>query len=185
MVVLPWHNADKSLRYIDLRTAPDAIGQIPEAAKYPCVAAALRRWNRLDASLFTAKCDVWNYPANLFDAEDLPGFAHAHGSYIDLLPSEPELFCSFASCENLLRAGSEMAHGIPVAAARCEWMLRPARIFSAYSNDFISPDDPHCDGFAVTLYVWGYGASPKAAEDAWSCAILALIDPVVLTMARR
>lgn len=185
MVVLPWHNADKSLRYIDLRTAPEAISQIPEAARYPCIAAALGRWNQLDAPLFTAKCDVWNYPSDLFDAEDLSGFAHAHGSYIDLLPSEPEVFCNFASCGKLLRSGSEMARGIPIAAARCEWTLRPARIFSASVEAFISPNDPHCDGFAITLYVWGYGASPDTAEDAWSSTISVLIEPVVLTMARR
>ncbi|MGC1781721.1 MAG: hypothetical protein WA708_04310 [Acidobacteriaceae bacterium] len=184
MVVVPWRNAHNSLRYLDLRVVPEAINHVPEARQYPCVAAALRRWNQLDGPLSTVKCDVWNYRSDLFDAEDLPGFAHAQGSYIDLLPSERELFCNFSHCEKLLRASSEMAQGIALPAARCEWTLRPARIFLAAENN-LSLLDSHVDGFAITLYVWGYGASREAAEDAWSSTISALIDPVIFAIGRR
>src|SRR5487761_1551469 len=102
-VVIPWAGKDPSLRFVDLRQAPDAIREIPEAAEYPRVAAALRRWNQPDTSLFTAKCDVWNYPAKLFDAEDLPEFDFARGSYIDLLSADPATLLSFEACERQLR----------------------------------------------------------------------------------
>ena len=71
-VVVPWSREDETICYIDLRAAPQRLEEITEAVQYPCLAKALRRWNQPDTSLFTAKCDVWNYPARLFDAEDLP-----------------------------------------------------------------------------------------------------------------
>lgn len=177
-VVVPWAGKNASLRYVDLRSTPEAIREIPEAAEYPCVAAALRRWNQPDTSLFTAKCDVWSYPAKLFDGEDLPGFAFAHGSYIDLLPVRLEIFSSFPACEQQLRSWTEIARAIALPASRCEWTLRPARVFSAVSATAIETSSSSLNGFATTLYVWGYGASPESAASAWAAALQALIEPV-------
>ncbi len=181
-VVVPWAGKDPSLRYIDLRSAPEAMKEIPEAAEYRCVAAALRRWNQPDTFLFTAKCDVWSYPAKLFDAEDLPGFAYAHGSYIDLLPVDAEMFSSFSACERQLRAWTEVARSIELPASRCEFTLRPARVFPAATAPAnATPNTPCRNGFATTLYVWGYGASLELAASAWAAALEALIEPVLLS----
>ena len=128
-VVIPWSGKDSSLRFVDLRHSPEALLEIPEAADYPCIAAALDRWNQPDTKLFTAKCDVWSYPAKLFDAEDLAEFAFARGSYIDLLSSNTAMFSSFERGERQLRAWTEMSRSIDAPAARTEWTLRPARIF--------------------------------------------------------
>lgn len=176
-VVVPWAGKDPSLRYVDLRRAPEAIKEIPEAAKYPCVAAALLRWNQPDTLLFTAKCDVWSYPAKLFDAEDLPGFACAQGSYIDLLHLNAEKFSSFAACEQHLRAWTEISRSIDMPDSRCEWTLRPARIFSAASEQASATGSAQ-NGYATTLYVWGYGDSQQSAAIAWAAALQALIEPV-------
>ncbi|MGB8477608.1 MAG: hypothetical protein WCE63_02040 [Acidobacteriaceae bacterium] len=176
-IVIPWAGKDPSLRYVDLRSAPEAIQEIPEAAEYPCVAAALRRWNQPDTSLFTAKCDVWSYPAKLFDAEDLPGFAFARGSYIDLLHIDAETFASFEGCERQLRAWTEISRSIDLPASRSEWTLRPARIFPASPRLTLAATSSR-NGFATTLYTWGYGDSPQSAAIAWSAALQALIEPV-------
>ena len=125
-IVIPWSGKNPSLRYIDLRQSPETMQEIPEAAEYPCVAAALRRWNQQDTSLLTAKCDVWSYPAKLFDAEDLPGFAFARGSYIDLLSADAATFASFEACERQLRSWTEISRSIDLPACRSEWTLRPA-----------------------------------------------------------
>ncbi len=188
LVVVPWGGevrdaaTGKPIQYIDLRSTPDAILEIPEAVEYPDLAAALRRWNQPDTPLFTAKCDVWNYPAKLFDAEDLPGFACAHASYIDLLPIDPQIFSSFPACERQLRAWTEIARSIPLSASRCEWTLRPARIFSAASAPSVAAGGTSSplDGFATSLYVWGYGPSPQAAASTWATALEMLIEPVLL-----
>jgi hypothetical protein len=175
-VVIPWSGKDPSLRFVDLRQSPEALCQIPEAAEHACVAAALHRWNEPDTALFTAKCDVWSYPAKLFDAEDLAEFAFARGSYIDLLPLDPATFASFEACERQLRAWTEMAKSIDVQACRSEWTLRPARIFPGFSAPLAGTASRN--GFATTLYTWGYGDSPESAAIAWGAALRALIEPV-------
>lgn len=176
-VVIPWRGKNPALRFVDLRQSPEAIQEIPEAAEYPCVAAALRRWNQQDTALLTAKCDVWSYPAKLFDAEDLPGFAYARGSYIDLLPLDAATFASFAACEGQLRAWTEISRSINLPTCRSEWTLRPARIFPE-SKDLASVQISPRNGFATTLYTWGYGDSPEAAAIAWDAGLRALIEPV-------
>jgi hypothetical protein len=176
-VIIPWAGKDPSLRYIDLRTAPDLIREIPETREYPCIAAALQRWNQPDSLLFTAKCDVWSYPAKLFDAEDLPGFADARGSYIDLLHVDPATFTNFEACERQLRAWTDISRSIDLPACRCEWTLRPARIFYGFAPP-ASAADLSKNGFSTTLYTWGYGNSPEAAAVAWDDAVKALIEPV-------
>src|ERR1035437_8837147 len=115
-IVIPWAGKDPSLRYVDLRRSPEAIKEIPEAVENPCVAAALQRWNQPDPLLFTAKCDVWSYPAKLFDGEDLPEFPFARGSYIDLLHADAATFASFEACEGQLRAWTETSRSIDVPA---------------------------------------------------------------------
>jgi hypothetical protein len=179
-VVVPWSNASGSLTYVDLRANPSAVSTLAEAQNHPALAAALRRWNQPDSPVFTAKCDVWAYPADLFDAEDLPGFGFAQGSYIDLLAVDPAVFASFQSCEARLRQWTRIARAIPLAGARCNWTLRVAQIFDARSNPTaIAHGTRSRSGFATTLYVWGYGDSPATAASAWSGALLALIEPVL------
>ena len=185
VIVAPWHKADGSLHFVDLRNGPDSILKIPEAAQYSCIAAALQRWNQPDSAIFSAKCDVWAYPAKLFDAEDLEDFAFAQGSYIDLLYRDPAKFSNFSTCEQQVRRWSEAARSIELPQSRCEWTLRPAHILQSLmdaSGTFqnIGPSDVYQDGFATTLYVWGYGASSETAAAAWSNAIPALIEPVLL-----
>lgn len=172
VVVVPWATEDGSLRYIDLRLAPASIEQISEARQCPSLAAALRRWNTVTSPVFTAKCDVWSYPAELFDAEDLAGFAFAQGSYIDLISTENAVFRNFAASEKQLRDWTASAQSIPLRECRCEWTLRAALLFPPAANS--TPQN----GFATTLYVWGYGASPQAAASGWANAIEMLIEPV-------
>ncbi len=177
-VVVPWAGKDPSLRYIDLRSASHSIEEIPEAAEYGCVAAALRRWNQPNTSLFTAKCDVWSYPAKLFDAEDLPGFACARGSYIDLISLHAATFSNFVACERQLRFWTNISSAIDLPACRAEWTLRPARIFASLSA--LTANDSSRNGFAITLYVWGYGDSPVEAALAWDAALRSLIEPIAV-----
>ncbi len=169
-VAIPWASEDSTIYYIDLRETPVRVKEIPDAARYPCLSAALLRWNRPGSPIFTAKCDVWAYAADLFDADDFPEFAYAHACYIDLLSADAAAFSSFTASEAELKRWDDLARSIPQADSRCEWTLRSARIFI---------DQRHSDGFATTLYVWGYGPSPESAAQAWSAALLALIEPVL------
>ena len=181
VVVLPWQSEDGSIRYIDLRLAPEAIEQISEARQFPTLAGALQRWNEAGSPIYTAKCDVWSYPAELFDADDLPGYAFAQGSYVDLISSNPETFRSFAACESQLRIWTASARAIPLQECRCEWTLRSALTFPSLA---VEKDCAGQTGFATTLYVWGYGATPQATSFAWAEALERLIEPVLLPAGR-
>lgn len=183
VVAIPWSNASGTLAFIDLRARPQAIDEIPEARQYPAIAAALRRWNRPGSSIFTAKCDVWMYPAALFDGEDLPGFDFAQGSYVDLLPAKPSLFADFTACEAQLRAWTLAARAIALADARSEWTLRPAQVSPSegplgQTSALPATHPGPIHGYAITLYAWGYGPSPKSAADAWCRALDALTELV-------
>lgn len=179
VLVLPWHTPDGSLYFVDLRKNPSALAQIPEAAKYPAIAAALVRWNQPDSSIFTAKADVWEYPARLFDANDLASFAFAQGSYIDLVPRDGAIFANFTLCEKILRRTSLHAQEIESAAARCESTLRRARVDSSLLGSALpATQSEMVEGFSISLYVWGYGNSAPQADDAWAAALIALIEPV-------
>jgi hypothetical protein len=173
VVVVPWSDATGSIAYVDLRRTPTAIDRIPEATQYPCMAAALTRWNRPDSPLFSAKCDVWSYAVDAFAAEDLPNFTHAHASYIDLISADPRIFSDFAASERQLRTWTAYAESIAIPEGRCEWTLRPAHVLAGPSNE------AEKSGYATTLYVWGYGVSPEDAAVAWCAALGALAEPVI------
>ncbi|HEX4020168.1 MAG TPA: hypothetical protein VHX63_03405 [Acidobacteriaceae bacterium] len=178
LVVIPWKNVTGTVTYIDLRARSDiedALKEIPEVVLYPTLAIALRLWNQASSPVYTAKCDVWMYPANLFDAEDLPDFAFAQGCYVDLIQTESDIFASFPAAEMQLRQWTEAARSIAIPDARCEWTLRRALIFPLGEV----PGDEPLKGFATTLYVWGYGASTQAAAASWAKALEHLIAPVL------
>ncbi len=180
LVVVPWKNVTETITFIDLRAFPDALTEIPETQQSPALAAALRQWNQPDSPIFTAKCDLWAYPADLFDADDLPGFAFAHGGYIDLIQHAPDLFASFSAAEAQLRQWTEAARCLPTPNARCEWTLRRAWIaVPEHAPGLSSLETTYDKGFATTLYVWGYGASPQAAATTWASALDCLVDPVL------
>ena len=173
VVVVPWSDATESIAYVDLRRTPTAIDRIPEATQYPCMAAALTRWNRPDSPLFSAKCDVWSYAVDDFDAEDLLNFTHAQACYIDLISADHKVFSDFATSERQLRRWTAYAESISMPECRCEWTLRPAHILAGLGKE------AEKSGYATTLYVWGYGVSPEEAATAWCAALRALIEPVI------
>lgn len=179
-VVIPWRNVTGTVTYIDLRIFPDALLDIQEAAEHPALAAALRRWNQADSPVFTAKCDLWAYPADLFDAEDLPGFAFAQGSYIDILQSDAVLFAGFPAAEAQLQKWTQAARATDVSDARCEWTLRRALIFPPGKHPGEPAETSGRQGFATSLYVWGYGPTPVAADAAWAQALHSLIPTVLV-----
>lgn len=180
LVVVPWANAAGAIAYIDLRSTPDSLLEIPEAAQYPAIATALQRWNQPDSPIFTAKCDVWEYPETLFDAEDFPGFAFARGSYIDLIPNASEVFSSFTIAEAQLRRWTEAARTLIVPNARCEWTLRRAWIAMPQKTSGVpNVETSYNKGFSTTLYLWGYGATAQEAATAWIQALECLLDPVL------
>ena len=178
-IAVPWSNADGSLAYANLRAAPEQIEKISEAQQHPALAEALLAWNQPAGNFFTAKCDVWKYPAALFDAEDDSRFAFAQASYIDLLPASETEFSSFATMEAMAKRWCALAQALPCQNCRCEWVVRRAWICAELELPLPSTEMAEwLSGFAATLYVWGYGATEEQADSAWAQALRLLIELV-------
>jgi hypothetical protein len=78
--------------FIDLRTHPDRIVEIGEAADFPPLGALLLALNAPERSpLWTSKCDLWEpEPATI-------------ACYIDLLPLEGKVFAKWQQAEIFCR----------------------------------------------------------------------------------
>src|SRR5579875_4194924 len=63
MLVVPWSDSSDSSaagsHFVNLRSEPYAIAEIPEAERFPDLARALRALNASRSPFLTAKCDAW------------------------------------------------------------------------------------------------------------------------------
>ena len=178
VLVVPWSSEDGRLRWVDLRTDPDALDEIAEADAHPPLLAALRALNAARSPVFTAKCDVWT-----MDAEELaavrdglllePEVAAAGMScYIDLLWRERGVFASRHRTAQVLYRMERLAAELPHSLATIEGVLRPA----------VVDLDVVWEGFALTLYVKGVGVDAAEANLRWGEA---LRDAVAMFRARE
>jgi hypothetical protein len=176
-ITVPWSSdgSEQTLIWQDLRLAGPhldaAIQSIPSAATEPALAAALRTLHAPTSQWFTSKCDLWtSTPAEPdapdpyeFDAADLaPAPLHLCASYLDILPTNTELFASFSEHEKLLNAITTTLRAQPQPHARVDLVLRAARIHNA-------------PGFAFTAYAAGCGLTAPDAHRAWHLALARLI----------
>ncbi len=165
-IVVPWE------QFVDLRTRPWDIALLPEAAGRPALIAALAGWNGRGSPLLTSKCDVWTLDAAGIDADefdaqptDEPGCnacAHGVACYVDLVANGPAQFTSLAETEAWARRAVLLLRRLS-CPGHVELVLREARLFGA-------------EGFGVTLYTAAAGASPAAAERAWTRVLEAAVE---------
>jgi len=156
--------------FVDLRQNPYDLDRIPEAEQHPPLLQALRALNGPRSPLFTAKCDAWPLDADelaqaRFQLDLTPDQAAAgFASYIDLLWRERMVLVSFHQQEQRLQRIARLAAALDHPYALVETILRPA---------FVDLDGPR-EGFAVTLYVKGFGTDGAHAYENWSRALEAI-----------
>lgn len=178
VLVVPWSSPEGGLRWVDLRSDPDALDEIAEADAHPPLLAALRALNAARSPVFTAKCDAWAMDAEELEAvrDDLllePEVAAAGMScYIDLLWRERGVFASQHRMAQVLHRMDRLAAELPHDLAKLEAVLRPAVVDLGTVSE----------GFAITLYVKGVGVDAAEADLRWSNA---LRDAVALFRARE
>lgn len=155
--------------FVDLRSDPEAIGSLPEAAGSPALARALTALNRPESPLLTSKCDTW-----LLDAEELDPDEYDAGAgeclagvaaYIDIIVQDPRLFASFAWHEGWAARVVAQLRRKAVSNGRADVMIRAAEHGGA-------------DGFGITLYAAGCGPDAPAAREAMS----AVLEGAAVTM---
>jgi hypothetical protein len=169
VIIVPWSSSPDDLKrckFVDLRPNPDLIDEIEEAKASPGLRSALLLLNGRSSQLWTAKCDTWtrsvntgDEPLDPYEMDADPGETdYGAGSYIDLLPRDAAVLCSFEIQEHWMRAVTEQLRKAPARAVRVELVLRHAQV----------SDRP---GFAVTWFVDSCGATVESACQRWEAAI--------------
>lgn len=178
LIIVPWAASgddEAQCRFVDLRQYPQLVMDIEEAQGSVALRTALLLLNGSTSHLWTAKCDAWSSspeqdddPFDPYEMDAEPGeTAFGAGSYIDLLPRDPEISQRFDGQERWLRAVTERLRGIRASAARVELVLRRAVVDGV-------------PGYGVTWFVEGCGASAERADQAWcgafDLALAAIMD---------
>src|SRR5690349_17736687 len=94
---LPWSSADPAVRFYNLKSQPELLPQIPEAAAYPELGAFLARINAAGFPLATAKCDAWR-SREVAQEEEIYG-DRKFVSYVDLVFEDEAARTSFEKHE--------------------------------------------------------------------------------------
>jgi hypothetical protein len=147
---------------VDLRSHPECIAEVAEAAAFPALAALLLALNAAHSPLWTSKCDVWEpEPAAL-------------ACYIDMLPVEGRVFARWQQAEAFCRE----------YVTRLAQITRP-ELSAECSIDLVIRQAIACqaEGFGITAYLRAKAACHADAEGALAAAMAALADALPSSLA--
>jgi hypothetical protein len=119
---LPWRSDDPQVRYYNLKSHPELVLQIPEAAAYPPLSAFLTRINAAGFPLATAKCDAW-HSREVAPEEEIFG-ARKFVSYVDLVFEDESARFSLEKHEAFVRELCRLLGHAPEIAATVELVIR-------------------------------------------------------------
>jgi hypothetical protein len=162
---LPWSSDDAAVRYVDLKSHPDLLGEIPEAAAHPELAAFLARINAPEFPLATAKCDAWS-SREILPEEEIFGGECKFASYIDFVFADRAARLLFERHEELVQRLCKLLKQAPDIAASVEWAIR--RCY--YHREPACLEDSE-SGFYLTMYVNAFGESEDEARKQWTIAL--------------
>jgi hypothetical protein len=126
--------------------------------------SALLRLNGNDSPVWTAKCDVWT----LSEEEkqlDFGPVASGLGAYVDTIPRDLNSFSSLPVQIAVAQRLVALAMEVSLDDARVEYVLRPAQWHER-------------EGYALTIYVYGYGSDEDEARSQWSTALGCIVDHI-------
>lgn len=173
---VPWQSEDGATSYRNLKSHPDLVCQIPEAANLPELRGFLTRINQQSFPLQTAKCDAW-YIRELSPEEEIFNAQGKFVSYVDLVFADTAPRISLEKHEVLAKKLCELLDRAPAMQAAIEFIIRRC---------YFHPDanlDESTDGFSITAYVSGYGHDETEARLHWSIA-LTLLQHALVQVAR-
>jgi hypothetical protein len=174
---LPWAAENGGPRYYDLKRQPELLLQVEEARRTPELGEFFAAMNSPGGILETAKCDTWS-STEINPEEEIFGAAYKFGSYVDMLFSPEASRCSFAEHEQFAKRITQLLKRVPEIPAAAELLVR--RCFYHVGGET-------CEGFYITLYLFGYGDHEAQARQRWAIALKLLENAIrqVLSMWRE
>jgi len=188
---IPWRSDDPHVRYIDLKTHPELVLQIPEAVAYPELATFFSRINAAGFPLATAKCDAWS-SSEVLPEEEVFG-DRKFVSYIDLVFIDQENRCSFEKHEAFARELCRLLSHAPEIAAAVELVIRHCYYHQEefkmqhLAENGVPPERKRqtqrpidsVTGFCITAYVTGFGDHDHDPVRRWAIALHLLQNAIV------
>lgn len=150
--------------FIDLRLSPQRARDLPEAVRFPALAAVLETLNSRTSSVWTSKCDFWpTLDADTFDPDELDAApascAHAVGCYIDLLPGGGQQWSHPHLAEGACRQICSILRQAPMRNCRVDLVVRRATVALDVT------------GLGITAYLTACGPTAGDAERVLAAAL--------------
>jgi hypothetical protein len=177
VVVVPWHdlsadstpNGSKAISYVDLKADAAAIDRIAEAKVWPELRQVLVSLNATESALCSVKCDAWA----LGEEErqlDFGPVAFGFGMYVDVLPISKNIFSSLTAQRSLVETWVSVLRRLQHEDGHAEFVIRPA----SWEGEA---------GFAITIYMFGYGAKEAHARKHWAETAMMVCEVIATSAA--
>ena len=164
-LAVPWESEDGTLRYYDLRTRPEMLLFVDEAAQHRELGEFLTAVNSTHSILQSAKCDLWT-SRELNEAEAIYGAACKFCSYVDLFFADQAPRTNFPQHEEFAKKLTNLLKRAPQISAAAEFIIRRA----------------HYDGrsgFYITFELAGYGDDEDDAKKRWMIALNLIANAIL------
>ena len=185
---LPWSSSDGASRFLDLRSRPELLLEIGEAADNRALGEFLATINAPEGSLQTVKCDTW-LSHEIGEGEKIFGAAMKYGSYIDLVFTSEEARRRFEAHEKFGHALCALLAKAPSISVAAEFIVRRCYVHAAElaAGKLPTQDAPAGnseDAYCVSFYLTGYGDEEDEARQRWTIG-LKLVENAILQLAAR
>lgn len=156
--------------FVDLRTDPLAVHSVEEAVQHRGILEALLALNGDNSPVFTTKCDTWALAESEIDPYEFgartDGVRLGFACYIDILARDFASFASFVFQEEWARALAVRLRLVDLPHCRVDVVLRAALVKEQ-------------QGYGLTLYSAGCGASEADAYTSWQAALAATVAATI------
>lgn len=174
---VPWTSDDARLRYYDLKADPSLISRVAEVIGLPEFRDFLLRMNAPGFPLQTAKCDAWS-SRDISAEEQVFAAPQKFVSYVDLFFVAPASRLNFNAHEEFVKDLCALLARAPELPASIECVLRHCHYHSEENRLEESAGNSDL-GFAITIYVSGFGDSDEECRRRWLIALRLLQNALV------
>jgi hypothetical protein len=174
---VPWRSADGSARYFDLRSQPELLLEISEAAANPDLARFLSAINSPRSHFQSAKCDGW-LSDEISEAEAIFEAKWKFASYVDLFFTDETAQRDLEIHRSTSSKLAKLLVKAPEVSAAAEFMVR--RCYFHRTTDMETSEDGYC----ITFYLSGYGDDEDQARRRWVIG-LELVQNALIQLTQR